>query len=185
MSKRTIPAGAVVRGTDKGYDHEAPKPGSERPITERPVDPTHEDKKYPYLRPRDAATLILVRQRGKIPEVLLGCRDAKHAFMPNRYVFPGGRVDPDDARVPVATPLDRFVDERLRKAATAQRARALAVAAVMLCGLYFCLTADQLLINTGPDAGLTSCHARNHSINHGFKDRLCLTIKSRSIARQR
>ena len=32
--------------------------------------------------------------------------------------------------MPVATPLDRFVDERLRKAATAQRARALAVAAV-------------------------------------------------------
>ena len=135
MSKRGIPEGAVVRGTDRGYDHAAPKPGSERPITERPiterpVDPTHEDKKYPYLRPRDAATLILVRQRGTIPEVLLGCRDAKHAFMPNRYVFPGGRVDPDDARVPVATPLDRFVDERLRKAATAQRARALAVAAV-------------------------------------------------------
>ena len=101
MSKRGIPAGAVVRGTDKGYDHAAPgprlKPGSERPVEKI-------DQTYPYLRPRDAATLILVRQRGKIPEVLLGCRDAKHAFMPNRYVFPGGRVDPADARVPVATP---------------------------------------------------------------------------------
>ena len=127
MSKRGIPAGAVVRGTDKGYDHSPStpvlKPGSERPVEKF-------EQKYPYLRPRDAATLILVRQRGKIPEVLLGCRDAKHAFMPNRYVFPGGRVDPADSRVPVATPLDRFVDERLRKAATAQRARALAVAAV-------------------------------------------------------
>ena len=127
MSKRGIPAGAAVRGTDKGYDHAAPsprlKPGSERPVEKI-------DQTYPYLRPRDAATLILVRQRGKIPEVLLGCRDAKHAFMPNRYVFPGGRVDPADARVPIATPLNRFVDERLRKAATAQRARALAVAAV-------------------------------------------------------
>ncbi|MGZ3341192.1 MAG: NUDIX hydrolase [Reyranella sp.] len=123
MSKRSIPAGAVVRGTDKGYTHAVLKPGSERPVEKV-------DQKYPYLRPRDAATLILVRQPGKIPEVLLGCRDAKHAFMPNRYVFPGGRVDPADARVPVATPLDRFVDERLRKAATPQRARALAVAAV-------------------------------------------------------
>jgi len=98
MSKRSIPAGAVVRGTDKGYTHAVLKPGGERPVEQI-------DKKYPYLRPRDAATLILVRQRGKIPEVLLGCRDAKHAFMPNRYVFPGGRVDPADARVPVATPL--------------------------------------------------------------------------------
>ena len=50
--------------------------------------------------------------------------------MPNRYVFPGGRVDPADARIPIATPLDRFVDQRLQRAATPQRARALAVAAV-------------------------------------------------------
>ena len=49
---------------------------------------------------------ILVRQRGKVPEVLLGCRDAKHAFMPNRYVFPGGRVDPQVADLHV---LERHV----------------------------------------------------------------------------
>lgn len=127
MSKRRIPAGAVVRGADKGYDHGLPsrtlKPGSERPVDKF-------EQKYPYLRPRDAATLILVRERGKIPEVLLGCRDAKHAFMPNRYVFPGGRVDRDDARVPIATPLDRHVKARLQKAATPRRAQALGVAAV-------------------------------------------------------
>ncbi|MCX7366995.1 MAG: NUDIX domain-containing protein [Alphaproteobacteria bacterium] len=123
MTKPRIPAGAVVRGTDQGYVHGDLKPGGERPVE-------HVDKKYPYLRPRDAATLILVRQKGKVPEVLLGCRDAKHAFMPNRYVFPGGRVDRADSRVPVATPLDRHVNARLQKAATAQRARALAVAAV-------------------------------------------------------
>ena len=123
MSKRAIPAGAVVRGTDKGYVHGDLKPGSERPVEKV-------EEKYPYMRPRDAATLILVRQKGKVPEVLLGCRAAKSAFMPNRYVFPGGRVDPADARIPIATPLDRFVNERLQRAATAQRARALAVAAV-------------------------------------------------------
>jgi len=125
MSKRRIPAGAVVRGTDKGYNHgvAALKPGSERPVDKF-------EKKYPYMRPRDAATLILVRQKGKMPEVLLGCRDARHAFMPNRYVFPGGRVDRSDARVPIATPLDRHVSARLQKAASERRARALAVAAV-------------------------------------------------------
>ena len=114
-----------MRGRDKGYDHGAPmlKPGSERPVDKF-------ERKYPYMRPRDAATLILVRQNGKIPEVLLGCRDAKHAFMPNRYVFPGGRVDRADARVPIATPLDRYVKARLEKAATARRAQALGVAAV-------------------------------------------------------
>jgi 8-oxo-dGTP pyrophosphatase MutT (NUDIX family) len=123
MSKRAIPAGAVVRGTDKGYVHGDLKPGSERPVEKI-------EKTYPYMRPRDAATLILVRIKGKTPEVLMGCRAAQHAFMPNRYVFPGGRVDRADAHVPIATPLDRFVNARLQKAATALRARALAVAAV-------------------------------------------------------
>ena len=103
MSKRAIPAGAVVRGTDKGYVHGDLKPGSERPVEKI-------EKTYPYMRPRDAATLILVRMKGKTPEVLMGCRAAAHAFMPNRYVFPGGRVDRADAHVPIATPLDRFVE---------------------------------------------------------------------------
>lgn len=123
MSKKGIPAGAVVRGTDQGYIHGDLKPGNERPVEQV-------EKTYPYMRPRDAATLILVRMKGKTPEVLMGCRAAAHAFMPNRYVFPGGRVDRADAHVPVATPLDRHVDARLQKAATALRARALAVAAV-------------------------------------------------------
>ncbi len=123
MSKKGIPTGAVVRGTDKGYVHGDLKPGNERPVEKI-------EKTYPYMRPRDAATLILVRMKGKTPEVLMGCRAAAHAFMPNRYVFPGGRVDRADAHVPIATPLDRFVNARLQKAATALRARALAVAAV-------------------------------------------------------
>jgi 8-oxo-dGTP pyrophosphatase MutT (NUDIX family) len=100
---------------------------------ERPVDATYEGHKTPALKPRDAATLIIVRKPRNLdgmPEVLLGCRDAGHAFMPNRYVFPGGRVDPHDAKVPVATPLRADVDERLRRAASAQKARALAIAAV-------------------------------------------------------
>ena len=43
MSKKRIPAGAVVRGTDKGYVHGDLKPGNERPVN------TFE-KKYPYVR---------------------------------------------------------------------------------------------------------------------------------------
>lgn len=97
---------------------------------ERPVDKIHDGQKHPAMKPRDAATLILVRRHGQVPEVLLGCRDGKHAFMPNRYVFPGGRVDAADARVPVAAPLRPEVDERLRRAASGTRARSLAVAAV-------------------------------------------------------
>jgi 8-oxo-dGTP pyrophosphatase MutT (NUDIX family) len=48
------------------------------------------------VRPVDAAGLILLRGRRDAPEVLLGRRHAKTAFLPDIYVVPGGRVDPDD-----------------------------------------------------------------------------------------
>lgn len=45
---------------------------------------------------RDAATIILLRQRRAGPEVLMGLRGAKAVFMPSKYVFPGGGVEPGD-----------------------------------------------------------------------------------------
>jgi len=64
--------------------------------------------------PRDAATLILYRQTPDGPRILMGCRSDGHDFMPNKYVFPGGRVDDDDATVPAITELSPDVDEPLR-----------------------------------------------------------------------
>jgi 8-oxo-dGTP pyrophosphatase MutT (NUDIX family) len=48
------------------------------------------------VRPVDAAGLILLRGRRDAPEILLGRRHAKAAFLPDIYVVPGGRVDPED-----------------------------------------------------------------------------------------
>jgi 8-oxo-dGTP pyrophosphatase MutT (NUDIX family) len=79
------------------------------------------------MRPRDAATLILVRD-GR--EVLLGKRSSHHIFMPERYVFPGGRVDPGDARVARPFSLRRAVQAKLERTCSAPRASALAMAAV-------------------------------------------------------
>lgn len=79
------------------------------------------------MRPRDAATLIIVRGG---TEVLLGVRNARHVFMPHRYVFPGGRVDAGDARVPCPVPLQASVRQRLAHSVSEARARALAMAAV-------------------------------------------------------
>ena len=45
---------------------------------------------------RDAATVILLRDMGGVPHVLMGQRGAKAVFMPNKYVFPGGAVDDAD-----------------------------------------------------------------------------------------
>jgi 8-oxo-dGTP pyrophosphatase MutT (NUDIX family) len=86
-----------------------------------------------YVRPRDAATLILVDRSGRVPKVLLGKRHARHKFMPGKFVFPGGRVDPSDKRMPVARPLDREAEAQLMKRfarASAARTRALALAAI-------------------------------------------------------
>ena len=55
-------------------------------------------KNTPSPRPKDAATLILVRRDGSRPRVLMGKRSGGHVFMPDKYVFPGGRVDPQDGR---------------------------------------------------------------------------------------
>jgi len=51
------------------------------------------DLTSPYVRPKDAATLILVDRGGRVPKVLLGKRHQGHKFMPGKFVFPGGRVD--------------------------------------------------------------------------------------------
>lgn len=47
---------------------------------------------------RHAATVILIRDaETDTPRVLMGQRGAQAAFMPSKYVFPGGAVDPEDS----------------------------------------------------------------------------------------
>ena len=68
--------------------------------------------------PRDAATLILYKVTADGPRILMGCRSAGHDFMPDKYVFPGGRVDDDDAVVPALSELDAEEDRTLEIGAT-------------------------------------------------------------------
>ncbi|HEV2503379.1 MAG TPA: NUDIX hydrolase [Mesorhizobium sp.] len=84
-------------------------------------------------RPRDAATLILLDRKGNDFHVLMGRRHAAHAFMPGKFVFPGGRTDPADSRVPVATGLHPEDETKLtvRAGRTGPtRARAIALSAI-------------------------------------------------------
>ncbi len=80
------------------------------------------------VKPRDAASLVIVRQGPAGPEVLMGMRGARHRFMPNRLVFPGGRVDPADRRGKFATPLRPDTRAHLEKSATPAKAQAIAIA---------------------------------------------------------
>lgn len=79
---------------------------------------------------RHAATVIVLRDRMETPKVLMGQRGAKAAFMPNKFVFPGGAVDPDDARVPLARPMPQICRDRLLEEAAEDRSHALATAAI-------------------------------------------------------
>jgi len=85
----------------------------------------------PSVRPRDASSLVLLRRDGGEVRVLMGKRHGGHAFMPNKFVFPGGRVDPGDARVPAANDLDALAMEKLLLGnISLSRAKGLAMAAV-------------------------------------------------------
>lgn len=82
------------------------------------------------VRPRDAATLIVLRRDGPKPRLLMGRRHEGHAFMPGKWVFPGGRVDKTDFRAPYVGELQPETLRRLMPGASESRARALALAAI-------------------------------------------------------
>jgi 8-oxo-dGTP pyrophosphatase MutT (NUDIX family) len=88
---------------------------------------------HPNVLPRDAATLILLDRSGPKPKVLMGRRHHGHVFLPGRFVFPGGAVDPGDRLMTVATPLDPRAEAKLMrqvKRPSAAKARALALTAI-------------------------------------------------------
>ncbi|MEM7723838.1 MAG: NUDIX hydrolase, partial [Pseudomonadota bacterium] len=53
---------------------------------------------------RDAATVIVLRDAAGDPKVLMGQRGKTAAFMPSKFVFPGGAVDDVDGAIPLAAP---------------------------------------------------------------------------------
>lgn len=84
----------------------------------------------PAMRPKLAATLVLARQGAQGPEILMGKRAAAHAFMPQKFVFPGGRVDRADAFGPRDGPPAPPDQARLERVLTPGRARAAPLAAL-------------------------------------------------------
>jgi 8-oxo-dGTP pyrophosphatase MutT (NUDIX family) len=53
-------------------------------------------KRFPNIRPRDAATLLVLDMSGGEAKLLMGQRHHGLKFMPGKFVFPGGRVEPQD-----------------------------------------------------------------------------------------
>ena len=87
-----------------------------------------------YVRPRDAATMVLIDGKANDFRILMGKRNKDLKFMPGALVFPGGRVDPGDGYVKTADDLAPQTKAKLvsnmRGRASAHRARALGLAAI-------------------------------------------------------
>lgn len=81
------------------------------------------------VRPRHAASILVWRDGQDGPELLMGRRNKALRFMPDVMVFPGGRVDPGDARAPATAELRPEVLAALSRVGTAKLARACAMAA--------------------------------------------------------
>jgi 8-oxo-dGTP pyrophosphatase MutT (NUDIX family) len=90
-------------------------------------------KRQRALRPRDAAALIVLDRSGGEATVLMGKRRQDLKFMPGKYVFPGGRVEPEDRRMCAAGSLDPQVEAKLNARVSRPSpsfARAIALAAI-------------------------------------------------------
>src|SRR5271154_6482414 len=103
---------------------------AERAFESPPDTPRMPPRTGRAVRPRHAATLIVLRHDGPKPRVLMGRRHGGHDFMPDKWVSRGARIAPSDFRAPVASELRPEVAHRLATTAQPKRGRALALAAI-------------------------------------------------------
>jgi 8-oxo-dGTP pyrophosphatase MutT (NUDIX family) len=87
-------------------------------------------QRWPAIRPKDAASLVLVKRERTTFRVLMAERHSSHIFLPGRFVFPGGGLEPADLRLRVPTELRPEVRVKVAAATGAGKARGLALAAI-------------------------------------------------------
>jgi len=79
---------------------------------------------------KNAATVILLRGSQKNPEVLMGQRGKNASFMPNKFVFPGGALDPGDSEIDFNGDIPTKCIEKLRLKADPSLAKPLIAAGI-------------------------------------------------------
>lgn len=99
-------------------------------MSDAPAQPPAAPSETAPAVPRDAASLVLVRRDGPEPRVLMGQRGSGARFMPSKFVFPGGALDPSDALAPCFHALAPECLRRLALQSDPAIAQALALSAV-------------------------------------------------------
>ncbi len=110
--------------------HAGSKPKGRRQLSLSALEPAGS---FPNTRPKDAATLIVIRRDSDALRVLMGRRSDAQVFMPGAVVFPGGRVERADGYAPALDELHPAVAAKLGFSARIRnpmRARAIAMAAI-------------------------------------------------------
>lgn len=106
---------------------------------------------------RDAATVIVLRDAATRPRVLLGQRGKDAAFLPSKFVFPGGAVDTVDANIPLAAP------------PRAQCAAALTTDSAQQAEVLIAAATRELWEETGLLIGTPDARARSLSAPQGWR----------------
>ncbi len=139
---------------------------------------------YPNRRPQDAASLLILDFSASEPRILMGRRHGGHAFLPGKFVFPGGRVDRGDSRVKVSSDLHPEILRRLLVEmpgrATPARARALALAAIRETHEETGLVIRETSSSSGTATSDTTYHPLTTATPHRSADQ-----RSRSASWQR
>lgn len=83
------------------------------------------------IRPRDAASLVLIDDSADEPRILMGRRHSRMKFIPDAFVFPGGKLDQGDIGVRPSSGFAAATAEAVSRAAASRlKAEALAAAAI-------------------------------------------------------
>ena len=79
---------------------------------------------------KDAASVILIRNKKSNPSVLMGQRGRNAAFMPNKFVFPGGAVEKEDFQINSFKRLNATCNARVTYQCSGDLALALSITAI-------------------------------------------------------